>query len=220
MGSPVKFHSHDQMLRSLLVLSAHRAAQTGTTAIRSTPNYVTRSIDQNLRPRPNRAPVPERSFEPGEAVSFEVEVVNENGAHVRVDNRWKGYIPLHELWEAITPGEVREGYVLWVRSDGGPCVTLRKPGFISRNAHARQVLLDALAANKGEVPLGDASSPEDIRSTLGISKSDFKRAAGNLMKSRVAIVTAHTLSSIRPRLTSSSLAAPKLTPPRPFPLKK
>jgi predicted RNA-binding protein (virulence factor B family) len=39
-----------------------------------------------------------------------------------------------------------------------------------------------LRENKGQMPLTDKSSPEEIKATLQMSKAAFKRALGKLMK--------------------------------------
>ena len=41
-----------------------------------------------------------------------------------------------------------------------------------------------LVANGGKLPVGDKSSPEEIKELLQMSKNEFKRAAGHLYKER------------------------------------
>ena len=47
----------------------------------------------------------------------------------------------------------------------------------------------------GALPFTDKASPEVIKRELSMSKNEFKRAAGNLYKQRVAEITADRISS-------------------------
>jgi len=59
-----------------------------------------------------------------------------------------------------------------------------RPGVRDRLALGKDAILEALAATeKGRIPVGEASSPEDVRAVFfGLSKSDFKRALGALYR--------------------------------------
>ena len=45
-------------------------------------------------------------------------------------------------------------------------------------------IMKLLVANGGKLPVGDKSSPEEIKELLQMSKNEFKRAAGHLYKER------------------------------------
>ena len=47
-----------------------------------------------------------------------------------------------------------------------------------------QMILTYLQSNGGFMTLNDKSSPEDIKATFGISKGQFKKALGGLMKAK------------------------------------
>ena len=47
-----------------------------------------------------------------------------------------------------------------------------------------QMILTYLQSNGGFMTLNDKSSPADIKSTFGISKGQFKKALGGLMKQK------------------------------------
>lgn len=61
----------------------------------------------------------------------------------------------------------------------------KKTGVYEKNA---QKLLQLINRNGGELPVGDKSSPEMIKAETGMSKNEFKRAAGNLYKDRKVLV--------------------------------
>jgi predicted RNA-binding protein (virulence factor B family) len=73
------------------------------------------------------------------------------------------------------------GYVKKIRDDGKVDVTLRIGG-ATEAAKDRTVILDALAAHGGFLPLTDKSSPETIATQLRLSKKSFKKAVGGLYK--------------------------------------
>ena len=56
-------------------------------------------------------------------------------------------------------------------------------------------LLTLIREAGGSLPIGDKSAPDKIRELTGMSKNEFKRAAGNLYKQRVAEITADRINS-------------------------
>lgn len=74
-------------------------------------------------------------------------------------------------------------YVQNLTADGHMRLSFR-PGVRDRLVLGKDAILEALAAtDNGRIPVGEASSPEDIRTVfLGLSKGDFKRALGSLYR--------------------------------------
>jgi predicted RNA-binding protein (virulence factor B family) len=73
------------------------------------------------------------------------------------------------------------GYVKKIRDDGKIDVTLRMGG--AREASTdRDVILDALKARSGLLPLSDKSSPEAVAAILRMSKKSFKKGIGGLYR--------------------------------------
>ena len=58
---------------------------------------------------------------------------------------------------------------------------------IYMNADAEK-LLGIVESRGGELPVGDKSDPELIREETGMSKNEFKRAAGSLYKQRLIVI--------------------------------
>ena len=56
-------------------------------------------------------------------------------------------------------------------------------------------ILALLDSYEGALPFNDKAAPEVIAHETGMSKNEFKRAAGNLYKQRVAEITADRISS-------------------------
>lgn len=123
------------------------------------------------------------NYEKGVEVDVVVWQKSELGYRVIVDNEYYGMIYDNEIFETISIGEKRKGYVKNVREDNKIDITLSKSQRES-SADFETVIMDFLKANGGRISLGDKSSAEDIYSTFGVSKKVFKRTLGALYKAR------------------------------------
>ena len=101
------------------------------------------------------------------------------GLFVIVDRKSVGLVPRAEP-HRLGRGERARFRVTNVLPDGKIELSLRGLAHEERDADAEKIL----AALRGARPpkIGDASSPETIRATFGLSKKAFKRAAGALLK--------------------------------------
>lgn len=108
------------------------------------------------------------------------------GAKVIVNHLYTGVIYRDDLLPGMKRGDKRTGYVAKIRDDGKLDISLQPAGTAGIDA-ARDILLRHLEQQE-VLPLTDASSPEIIRSHLGISKKLFKKAVGSLYKEgRIAL---------------------------------
>lgn len=124
------------------------------------------------------------SLAEGAEVDLLVYACTDLGAKVIINNSFSGLIFHTELVVKPSCGERLRGYVKKIRDDGKVDVTLRKGG-ASEAAKDREVVLDALAAHGGFLPLTDKSSPEAVAQQLRLSKKSFKKAIGGLYKEGV-----------------------------------
>jgi predicted RNA-binding protein (virulence factor B family) len=133
-------------------------------------------VERFLEPPPD-------DLRPGQPVPLLVYEETDLGCKAIVDGRFGGL--LHRPPGGALPkvGSSLTGYVQRVREDGRVDLMLAPSGKAGIDS-ARQILLDALTAADGRLPLGDRSEPEEIRRTLGLSKKAFKRAAGALYRER------------------------------------
>lgn len=120
------------------------------------------------------------------------EISDNFGAFVAVDNCYSALIPKKEPLGNARVGDTVEARVTEVLKDGKLSLSLREKAYIQMNEDA-QKLLKLLEEQGGELPVGDKSSPEKIRELTGMSKNEFKRAAGNLYKQRLVQVKEHQL---------------------------
>lgn len=110
------------------------------------------------------------------------------GAFVAVEDKYDGLIPNRELYGAHEVGETIEVRVNKVLEDGKLDLSLRDRAYLQMDEDAK-IILDKLSKNKGILNLNDHSSPEQIKKTLNMSKSGFKRAIGKLYKEEIIEIT-------------------------------
>ncbi len=120
------------------------------------------------------------------------EISDNFGAFVAVDNCYSALIPKKEPLGNARVGDTVEARVTEVLKDGKLSLSLREKAYIQMNEDARK-LLKLLEEQGGELPVGDKSSPEKIKELTGMSKNEFKRAAGNLYKQRLVQVEEYQL---------------------------
>lgn len=119
-------------------------------------------------------------YKKGDKVNGIIYNINEYGVFVAVDNKFIARIPTHEIFNQLKVGDEIEAFITNVKSDGKLDLSLRDKAYklIDKD---KELILNKLLEN-GELKLNDKSSPEEIKSELGISKNAFKRAVGRLLK--------------------------------------
>jgi len=117
----------------------------------------------------------------GDEVELLVHAFTDLGAKVIVNDAFGGLLFNNELYTKPVCGDRLKGYVRKIRDDGKLDITLRKGGS-QEAATDRELLLKALEAQGGSLPLTDKSTPEAIAGLLKISKKSFKKALGGLYK--------------------------------------
>ena len=98
------------------------------------------------------------------------------------DNNMLGFIHPSERYTEPRLGQELEARVIGYRQvDRTLNLSLKPRSFEMLEADA-QMILTYLESKGGFMTLNDKSSPEDIKATFGISKGQFKKALGRLMK--------------------------------------
>ena len=124
----------------------------------------------------------------GDMVELLIYAYSDLGAKVVINNTFGGLLFKNELFSTPACGERLQGYVKKIREDGKIDVTLRTGG-AREAANDREVILDALKAHNGLLPLNDKSTPEAIAGLLRMSKKSFKKAIGGLYKEGLVDIT-------------------------------
>lgn len=117
----------------------------------------------------------------GAEVELMIYALTDLGAKVLINNSFGGLIFNTEFVVKPRCGERLRGYVKKIREDGKVDITLRKGG-ADEAAKDRDIILAALSAHNGFLPLNDKSTPEAIANLLRLSKKSFKKAIGGLYK--------------------------------------
>ncbi len=106
------------------------------------------------------------------------------GAFVAVDDRYSALIPKKEMYgsaEKLAAGQKITARVAKVMDDGRLQLAVRDKGYIQRSEDADKIL-ELLKSSDGRLDFYDRSDPELIREKTGMSKNEFKRAVGKLLK--------------------------------------
>ena len=118
---------------------------------------------------------------------FVYEVSKNFGMFVAVDNCYSALIPKTEPAGSVREGERITARVTEVKEDGKLSLSVREKAYIQMNTDAEK-LLELIQKEGGRLSVGDTSAPELIREKTGMSKNEFKRAAGNLYKQRLVVI--------------------------------
>ncbi len=109
------------------------------------------------------------------------EISGNFGAFVAVDDIYSALIPKKELYGDVKIGDSVSARVVSVKEDGRLNLSLREKAYLQMDTDAEKVL-EMLNANGGKLPFTDKASPDLIRDKTGMSKNEFKRAVGRLLK--------------------------------------
>jgi hypothetical protein len=110
------------------------------------------------------------------------EIIENFGAFVAVDDRFSALIPNKELYGKVKVGDVITARVVEVKEDGKLDLSIREKAYIQMGKDADK-LIGIIESFDGVLPFNDKASPEVIKRETGMSKNEFKRAVGNLLKS-------------------------------------
>ena len=123
------------------------------------------------------------------------EISKNFGVFVAVDNCYSALIPKTEPAGSVREGERIIARVTEVKEDGKLSLSIREKAYIQMNTDAEK-LLELIEKEGGRLSVGDKSAPELIREKTGMSKNEFKRAAGNLYKQRLVVIEENCISRL------------------------
>ncbi len=116
------------------------------------------------------------------------EISQQFGAFVAVDGLYSALIPPRELYGNLEVGSRVSARVVKVHEDGKLDLSVREKAYIQMQTDAQKVL-EAIERCGGVLPFTDKADPERIRSEMQMSKNEFKRAVGNLLKAKKIEIT-------------------------------
>lgn len=128
-------------------------------------------------------------YEKDSRVTGQVYEVSDNfGAFVAVDDCYSGLIPKKELYGEVKPGDIVEARVTEVKTDGKLNLSIREKAYLQIGEDAEKIM-GLIESYDGVLPFTEKASPEVIRRETEMSKNEFKRAVGNLLKNgRIDII--------------------------------
>tara|TARA_B110000858_G_C17503968_1_gene337285 strand:- start:35 stop:463 length:429 start_codon:yes stop_codon:yes gene_type:complete len=126
-------------------------------------------------------------YQIGDQVALIVVRSTQLGYVVQIDDENEGLVFKNDIYQPLENGDEVKGYIKFIREDGKIDVSLRPQGFKNAIDPDCDTLLNYLK-NKNSLYLTDKSSPDEIRTTLNMSKKAFKKAVGFLYKRKVIVL--------------------------------
>ena len=123
------------------------------------------------------------AYRDGQPVSFLITGETPMGYNAIVENAHRGLLYRDNLATPLLTGQLLNGFVRTVRPNGKIDLSLDASGY-KRVASLTEQIVQALEAGGGRLDFDDASSPEAIRESFGVSKKAFKQALGKLYRDR------------------------------------
>lgn len=111
------------------------------------------------------------------------EISGNFGVFVAVDDKYSALIPKNQMYGSgnFRVGDVITARVSEVKADGKLDLSVRQKAYLQMNEDAER-LMAVIESFDGVLPFSDKADPEVIRRETGMSKNEFKRAAGRLYK--------------------------------------
>lgn len=134
-------------------------------------------------------------YQKDDKVTGRVYEISDNfGAFVAVDNIYSALIPKKELYGKVEAGEDITARVVKVHEDGKLTLSVRDKAYLQIEKDA-EAILKLLDSYEGSLPFNDKAAPEVIKYETGMSKNEFKRAVGNLLKAGKIEITEKSIRS-------------------------
>ena len=123
------------------------------------------------------------------------EISDNFGAFVAVDDKYSGLIPKKELYGNVQIGDKIQARVTEVKEDGKLNLSIREKAYIQIDEDAQKIM-DIIYSFDGVLPFTDKASPEVIKRETQMSKNEFKRAVGRLLKEGKIQITERAIRAI------------------------
>ena len=109
------------------------------------------------------------------------EISDNFGAFIAVDDQFSGLIPKKEFFGNLKVGDRITARVVAVKEDGKLDLSIREKALTQIMIDADKVV-EVIQSFDGVLPFNDKANPEVIRRELQMSKNEFKKAVGHLLK--------------------------------------
>lgn len=105
-------------------------------------------------------------------------------------------IPKKELYGKVSIGQDIEARVTSVKADGKLDLSIREKAYLQIEKDAEAVM-QAIESFDGVLPFNDKANPEVIKREVQMSKNEFKRAVGNLLKNGRIEITEKSIRKLK-----------------------
>lgn len=125
------------------------------------------------------------------------EISGNFGVFVAVDDMYSALIPKNQMFgeKNFRVGDIIDARVTEVKEDGKLDLSVRQKAYLQIDKDAEK-LMAIIESFDGVLPFSDRANPEVIRRETGMSKNEFKRAAGRLYKERRIEIGEKTIRKI------------------------
>ncbi|KAA0694064.1 GntR family transcriptional regulator [Halopseudomonas laoshanensis] len=134
----------------------------------------TAHLDRHLDKTPPR-------YKVGEQVNLLIAGVTDLGFKAIINGQHWGLVHKNEAFKFLRNGMQEVGYIKEIRPDGKISLSLQPVGSDAGDALQQQIM-QRLEEHDGVLMISDKSPPELIAKEFGVSKGNFKKAIGGLMK--------------------------------------
>ena len=110
------------------------------------------------------------------------EISDNFGAFVAVDDKYSGLIAKKEFFGNVKVGDRISARVVQVKEDGKLDLSIREKALTQILIDSEKVL-QVIESFDGALPFNDKANPEVIKREMQMSKNEFKKAVGHLLKS-------------------------------------
>lgn len=121
------------------------------------------------------------------------EISRNFGAFVAVDDRYSALIPVKEMYGGLKVGDIVNARVTAVKEDGKLDLSIREKAYLQIEKDAEKIM-ELIERHEGALPFNDKASPEVIKEETQMSKNEFKRAVGHLLKEGRIVITEKTIT--------------------------
>lgn len=126
------------------------------------------------------------NFKPQQVVDLIIANTTDLGFKAIIDHSHWGVLYKDDLFQRLSFGQYKKGFIKHVRPDGRIDLTLQG-GQETRDKYAK-IILNYLVCENGFAPVHDKSDPQLISKLFGMSKGAFKKAIGGLYKKRIITI--------------------------------
>jgi hypothetical protein len=137
------------------------------------------------------------NYTEGQAVKLIIESETPLGYKAIINGAHTGLLYRAEIADPLFIGDSLNGFIRTVRPDGKIDLGLDPAGHRRLGPLSDQILA-ALKTAGGHLPFHDGSSPEEIRTGLGMSKKAFKQAIGVLYRERQISIEPDGIRLVKP----------------------